>query len=64
MKYTMRYNGMKMAMEELNCIHIKTDIQNQEIFFDVPNTISDEQLKRMSHAYKETLNLTLRIKRI
>jgi len=60
----MRYNGIKIGMEQLGCIYIKTDKEKKEIFFDVPNSISDEQLKKMSHVYKEMLDLILRIKRI
>ena len=57
-----KYKGTIMAMEQLGCIHDKTDLVNNFIYFTIPSSFTEEQLKRSSHVFKELFGLTLKYK--
>jgi hypothetical protein len=57
-----KYKATILAMEQLDCIHDKTDLINDSIYFTIPSTFTEEQIKRSSHAFKELFGLTFKYK--
>ena len=57
-----KYKGSILGMEQLGCIHDKTDFIKGIIYFTIPLTFTEEQLKRSSHAFKEMFGLMLKYK--